>query len=219
MLLILYIKEISYIKKLKIVFELYNKKGFSLLETAIVLVIVSIVISGIFATDTLLKTARINLINSEFETLNSAKKFYLKDNRGIVNLSENNVNFEQLVKQGYLEANKNFSPNLDKTKECYPSKLKGACWYRTYIEQEEYFILASLNDPATGVIDSNLCNQFLKKFNKKTKDIETDEQNNVFCVDSTNVNINKKVLKGVHLCEKMGCFAFGVDLCFLFCGM
>jgi prepilin-type N-terminal cleavage/methylation domain-containing protein len=174
---------------------LYSKKGFSLLETSVVLVIVSITITSIFTTDTLLKKARINLINSEFETLDTAKEFYLKDNLGTVDFSENNINFEKLIKQGYLEANKNFLPNTDKTKECYPSKLKSGCWYRSYNEQREYFILASLNSADVGVLDSNLCTQFLNKFNKKIKNVEIDKQNNVSCIDSSNINTNRKVLK------------------------
>ena len=76
-----------------------NKKGFSLVELSIVLIIVALLVSGVISGRSLINNSRVNLINSEYTTLKIAIRTYI-DNNNIRNYTSTNINFASLINDG-----------------------------------------------------------------------------------------------------------------------
>lgn len=151
--------------------KLNNKKGFSLVELSIVLIIVALLIAGVISGKSLINNSKMNVINSEVNTLKIALRSYI-DNNGIINYDNSTgngkISLYNMIEEGYLDEPKNYSGTsvLDK---CYPSKISGGCWYYQYNNGNSRFelTLASKVDQVSGsksILDSKLCTQFMKKF-------------------------------------------------------
>ena len=169
-----------------------NKKGFSLVELSIVLIIVALLVSGVIGGRSLINSSKINLINSEYTTLKIALRSYIDNNNARVYTTDK-VNFDTLIENGYLDENSNFSAisaSSSKEKEGYPSKISGANWYYKYDEAKEQFvlILASTTDNAKGVLDEKLCSQFTGRFGTNEKVLKTE------CTETTGESSNGKYI-------------------------
>lgn len=150
-----------------------SKKGFSLVELSIVLIIVALLIAGVISGKSLINNSKMNLINSEFNTLKVALRTYI-DNNGLSDYSK--IVFEDLISDGYLDEYNDYkSGNI-----YYTSKVAGAAWYYTVDDNGNISLILGKTsgtsipqDTDTGVIDGKFCKQFGSKFSG----VKTSENN------------------------------------------
>lgn len=159
--------------------KLNNKKGFSLVELSIVLIIVALLVSGVIGSRSLINNSKINLINSEYTTLKIAIRSFIDNNNARVYTADK-INFETLIENGYLDDSSNFVAGGDlldsKEKEGYPSKISGANWYYKYDQDNESYVLvlASTGGNTRGILDEKLCAQFASRFGTNEKVLKTE---------------------------------------------
>lgn len=173
--------------------KLFFKKAFSLVEISIVLIVIALLISGIISGKSLITNAKINIINSELETLKIAIDNYVEDNK-IADLSE--INIGSLINNGYLDENAyieynykyisgyddngNYQISSDSA-IAYPSKIAGASWFmKGDIDSYELIIgsKSSKQSPTTqsvynllnsvgSIFDEKFCNVYVKKYSNE----------------------------------------------------
>ena len=76
-----------------------NKKGFSLVELSIVLIIVGLIIAGVMGSKSLIENAKVNVLVSEIQTMTTAINNYINDYKPIDATSITPAN---LVSQDYV---------------------------------------------------------------------------------------------------------------------
>lgn len=172
--------------------KINNKKGFSLVELSIVLIIVALLVSGVVGGRSLINNSKINLINSEYTTLKIAIRSYI-DNNNLREYAADKINFKTLIDNGYVDDNSNFvavtaSTVVSKEKEGYPSKINGANWYYSYDATGGNYILtlASSSNNTKGILEEKLCNQFAGRFGSNEKVLKTECKAEESATDSSN---------------------------------
>lgn len=165
-----------------------SKKGFSLIEIAIVLIIISLLVVSTIAGKNVIDNAKINLLNNELTNLRIAIKNYINNNNDI-----NNIKISNLIEEKYLDSVTNF----DKNKDCYPSKmLNSTCWKIIPNTNSTDYVelgLITLNDKVNPKINKLLCKKFKKRFTEYNLNGSIIDENtlcNTKIVDSTIVYLN-----------------------------
>ena len=144
--------------------KINNKKGFSLVELSIVLIIVALLIAGVISGKSLINNSKMNLINSEFNTLKVALRTYIDNN----NLSDfAGITFKDLIADGYLDEYNDYNS----ANKHYVSKVAGAAWYyeadasgNITLTFAKSSASGNTDGKSIGMVEGKFCKQFGSKF-------------------------------------------------------